>query len=508
MPIVFLSFTQENKMGASKWLIFFACIYVKEFESEASSWTSTSPASVKGLLGSCVVIPCSFNYPVEGNKYEFTGIWNNPNGVIFHSGSGQTSQQYQNRVELVGELKSKNCSLKIDPLQKSDVGPFDFRIEIKDYNRYSYKNSITISVISEPNPLQLSVEEDIKEGQNVSAVCSVSHSCPASPPNFKWSHLGEEIHQSQQLGDAEWNTRSILSFRPTHIDHNKPLQCTVTYKGGKSQEKSKILHVKYAPLNVNVEYKVDVKEGETVDLTCSSEAHPPVSRYEWHNETGAKISQGNLYIVSNVSRTIGAMYCAAINDEGKNVSRPVQLNVSYAPEIKTESSCSVEGNWVKCECIVDSNPASTVTFKHSDKILPGTTRDKNGFYTIKILWKDIEPSKFVQCLASNTEGKASHTLSVPHDEVMLYIFIASGAAGFLLFVILVVVLYKKCRGKPRDTSELNMSAMMTERPQQPPEKASNRNKICDDPHSSNIYMNEDMYGNVGTDWDDQIYANV
>ncbi|XP_027869359.1 myelin-associated glycoprotein-like isoform X3 [Xiphophorus couchianus] len=424
MPIVFLSFTQENKMGASKWLIFFACIYLKEFESEASSWTSTSPTSVKGLLGSCVVIPCSFNYPVEGNKYEFTGIWNNPNGVIFRSGSRQTSQQYQNRFELVGELKSKNCSLKIDPLQKSDVGPFDFRIEIKDYNSYSYKNSITISVISEPNPLQLSVEEDIKEGQNVSAVCSVSHSCPASPPNFKWSHLGEEIHQSQQLGDAEWNTRSILSFRPTHIDHNKPLQCTVTYKGGKSQEKSKILHVK------------------------------------------------------------------------------------YAPEIKTESSCSVEGNWVKCECIVDSNPASTVTFKNSDKILPGTTRDKNGFYTIRILWKDIEPSKFVQCLASNTKGKASHTLSVPHDEMMLYIFIASGAAGFLLLVILVVGLYKKCRGKPRDTSELNMSAMMTERPQQPPEKASNRNKICDDPHSSNIYMNEDMYGNVGTDWDDQIYANV
>ncbi|XP_008430602.1 myelin-associated glycoprotein isoform X1 [Poecilia reticulata] len=495
-------------MGPSKWLIFFACIYLKGSESEASSWTSTSPASVKGLIGSCVVIPCSFNYPDEGSKYEFIGIWKNPNGVIFHSSSGQTLQEYRNRVELVGELKGKNCSLKIDPLQNSDVGPFDFRIEIKSYNSYSYKNYIAISVISEPNPLQFSVEVDLKEGQNVSAFCSVSHSCPASPPNFKWNHLGEEIHQSQQLGNAEWNTTSILSFRPTHIDHNKPLQCTVTYKGGKSQEISKILHVKYAPLNVNVEYKVDVKEGETVALTCSSEAQPPVSRYEWHNETGAKISQGNLYIVSNVSRTIGAMYCTAINDEGKNVSRPVQLNVLYAPEMKTESSCSIERDWVKCECIVDSNPASTVTFKQSDKILPGTTRDKNGFYTIKILLKDIESSKFVQCLASNIQGKASHTLSVPHDETILYIFIATGAAGFLLLVILLVGVYKKCTGKPRDTSGLNMSAMMTERPQEPPEEASKRKKTCDDPHSSNIYMNEDMYGNVGTDWDDQIYANV
>lgn len=122
--------------------------YFTEFESEASSWTSTSPPSVKGLIDSCVVIPCSFNYPDEGNEYEFTGIWNNPNGVIFHSGSGQMSQQYQNRVELVGELKGKNCSLKIDPLQISDVGPFDFRIEIKNYDSYSYQNSITISVLS------------------------------------------------------------------------------------------------------------------------------------------------------------------------------------------------------------------------------------------------------------------------------------------------------------------------------------------------------------------------
>ncbi|XP_054904008.1 Schwann cell myelin protein-like [Poeciliopsis prolifica] len=202
------------------------------------------------------------------------------------------------------------------------------------------------------------------------------------------------------------------------------------------------------------------------------------------------------------------MYCVAMNDEGKNVSRPVQLNVLYAPEIKTESSCSAEGNWVKCECIVDSNPASTVTFKLSDKIQPGTTRDKNGFYTIKILWKDIEPFKFVQCLASNIEGEAMQTLSIPHDEMTLYIFIASGAAGFLLLVILVVGVCKKCRGKPRDTSGLNMSAMMTERPQEAPEKASKRNKICDDPYTSDIYMNEDMYGNVGIDWDDQIYANV
>ncbi|MEQ2289334.1 hypothetical protein AMECASPLE_031859, partial [Ameca splendens] len=428
-----------EKMGACRWLMFFVGIYLKDVESEASSWTSASPTSVKGLLGSCVVIPCSFNYPDEGNKFDFTGIWLHSEGIVFHSKEPQkVLQQYQNRLELVGDLKGKNCSLKIDALQQSDKGPFNFRVEIKNYDNYSYKNKVSISVIREPNPIQFSVGEDIKEGQNVSVACSVSHSCPTSPPGFKWNHPGEEIHQSQQLGDAEWKETSILSFRATHFDHNKPLNCTVTYKGGKKQEQSKIFHVKYAPVNVNVNYNSDVKEGETVALTCSSEAHPPVSRYEWHNATGAQISQGNLYIVSNVSRNIGAMYCTAINAEGQVKSRSVQLKVQYAPDVKNESSCSLEGHWVKCKCIVDSNPASTVTFKLGDKILPGVTGVENGSYTIKFLWKDIESTTFVECSADNMHGSANLKLLLPHDDMVLYMFIAAGAAGCLVVIVLVV----------------------------------------------------------------------
>uniref|UniRef100_A0A3Q2QZ01 Si:dkey-238d18.5 n=1 Tax=Fundulus heteroclitus TaxID=8078 RepID=A0A3Q2QZ01_FUNHE len=496
-------------MGASKWLMFFVCIYLTQSENEASSWISTYPTSVKGLLSSCVVIPCSFNYPDQGKPHDYTGIWYNPDGIIFHSKEPQKMlQKYKNRIVLVGKLEEKNCSLKIDTLQQNDIGPFNFRIEIKNYESYSYKNKVSISVISNPNPIQFSVAEDIKVGQKVSASCSVSHSCPASPPAFKWSHSGEEIHQSQHLGDAEWNEKSILTFNPTHIDHNKTLQCTVTYKGGKKQEKSKILHVRHPPVNVKVEYKSNVSEGDTVDLTCSSEAHPPVSRYEWHNETGANLSEGNLYVVSNVSRNIGAMYCTAINNEGQASSKSVLLNVLYAPEVKTESSCFSEGNWVKCECIVDSNPPSTVTFKLGDRILPGAKNVQDGSFSLKVLWKDLESYKFVQCLAVNIQGRANLKLFLPHDGIMLYIFIASGVAGLLLIILLAVGVIKKCRGTSRDTSGLGQNPAITHKASEPAQMVSKRKEICDDPPYSDIYLNENMYGNVGFGLDDQIYANV
>ncbi|XP_030605115.1 myelin-associated glycoprotein-like [Archocentrus centrarchus] len=570
-------------MDTLQGLHFFLYIYLKVTQTEASSWTINVPSTVKGLAGSCVVIPCSFNYPdPRGKAKSFTGIWRTTEGVqvLYHQAESKTPEQHQSRTRFLGDISEKNCSLMIDSLQQNDRGPFYFRIEIGGYDSASYaKNKVSISMISEPNPIDFSVREEVKEGQTVSASCSVSHSCPKYPPAFHWSHSGEQRFQAQQLQNGQWMATSTLTFHPNHTDHNKPLQCKVTYRGGKHQETSKTLKAvssrfvkatsvnhrallasykvayqialckkphtiaeelilpaaldmvsvmlddasaaklktiplsndtvaRHAPVNVKVEYQSDVNEGETVNLKCSSDANP-VSSYEWHSETAALLYKGQNYTMLNVSRhSVEALYCTAINKEGRARSSLVQLNVLYAPDIKTSSKCSSYDGIIKCECIVESKPPSMVHFVLADRVLQSTKVEKHGSVITGTLQTDFGSFKLVHCLANNTLGNANLTLSLPVNDNMHLIFITSGAGVSLLIILTatIVGVVKICRGRSGGASTSDFSTMKTHRHVEFPHYTPTKRKEDEDAHGNDIYTNNNVYGN--TDGDESIYANV
>uniref|UniRef100_A0A8C7C867 Ig-like domain-containing protein n=1 Tax=Oncorhynchus kisutch TaxID=8019 RepID=A0A8C7C867_ONCKI len=210
---------------------------------EASSWTAEVPSSVSGLQGSCIVIPCSFNYPEPEKKpSKFTGIWfKGTHDTIYHPDSSNIIKDYRGRTELVGDLRQKNCSLRIDHLHRSDKGPFHFRVEIKDENKVKIDKD---NFLLYYNPPSLSVREEVKLGVELSASCSVSHSCPSDSPLLTWSHSGTPSVQSQQLTNGQWKVTSSLTFIPSITDHNQSLVCTAEHRGVKPVKMSKTLNVK------------------------------------------------------------------------------------------------------------------------------------------------------------------------------------------------------------------------------------------------------------------------
>ncbi|XP_057689704.1 sialic acid-binding Ig-like lectin 14 isoform X2 [Corythoichthys intestinalis] len=425
---------------------------------EASSWTVAVPSSVNGLIGSCIVIPCSFDYPdPQKDIHEFTGTWwDAENYCTYHPVGSMISQQYQKRTELVGDIKKKDCSLKIDPLQQTDQGPFHFRIEMKNFDQFSYIDETVSIKIIRTSPVSLAVMADTQPPLLI-ASCTATYSCPTFPPTFLWSHFGQVQYQERPLDQSQRKATSTLTLHPANANNNTHLQCSVTFRGGQQQKATKIINVNYAPENVSVDYDANVKDGASVSLKCSCNANPPASSYEWHNDYGVRLYEGSIFILTNVSRQTGPLHCTAINAVGKGTSPPVQLNVKFLPR-------------------------------------PDTKRP-------------LPSSGFIDCVANTTMCSTNATITLPVHNIMLYLYsIIIPAGAVIVLASFLILIIRKLRRSRREFSSA---------PHQPVEclqtvKATRKN-IKDRPAHSSMYTDH-IYGNISeAEWTFEcgpIYGNV
>ncbi|XP_067094221.1 B-cell receptor CD22 [Osmerus mordax] len=486
------------------------CDSYETVQTSASSWTAEVPSQVSALLGSCVVIPCSFNYPEpEKKSSEVTGIWAEKTlEKIYHPDRSSVLQDYKERTQLVGDLQVKNCSLRIDPLHQSDTGPFHFRVEIKDYEKYSYvDNTVSIDIKRLPEPPTLSVSEEVRVGELFTASCSVSHSCPTDPPVLTWSHSATPTVQSQQLSKGQWEVTSSLTFAPTVADHKKSLRCRAAYRGGKKAESSRTLNVKYAPLDVRVERESTLQEGDSVELRCSSDGNPAAHSYQWHSPSGALLSQGQTYRLERVSRHTGPLYCTAINTEGQGRSSQVKLNVIYPPEIKVGSACFSNISTVTCLCIVESVPLSDVRWFLPDGVLSSTKVDRHQSVIIATLQGSLGFADYTLCHANNSEGNTTQAFKLPKKDMTWTVQGSIAVSAFLVPVLFMSAwrLTRKCR-KSHDGQHATTTqdiAMVTAKATVSDDSAAIQENI-----NNGVPGNQYVYGNMEADGRCDSYENV
>ncbi|XP_070690777.1 myelin-associated glycoprotein-like [Pempheris klunzingeri] len=231
-------------MDLKLWLSFLLLHVIHDVQSSNAQWTANVPKSIPAVHGSCVVIPCMHTYPKpvsKGTLNRWRGFWKKGKQIISTNlRKLKVSKEYKKRTLFLGDLQRRNCTFLLDGVRKADVGPFYFRIEMPQYKSFSYtNNAVSIDVIRNPQPPSLSVKVNGK----VTASCSVSHSCPSFPPQISWSRSGVTTRRSKRLNEWKWETVSTLTFNPLASDCNKPLNCTVQYRGGKQVKSSTILRM-------------------------------------------------------------------------------------------------------------------------------------------------------------------------------------------------------------------------------------------------------------------------
>ncbi|XP_028289328.1 sialic acid-binding Ig-like lectin 7 [Parambassis ranga] len=307
----------------------------------------TAPKKMEALSGSCLHIPCNFTAEPGEEKFDSTrptfGVWFK-NYVTFAKGqdnavysSSGTDNKYP--MNIIGNLRQKNCSTLFSNLTTSHTDTYFFRVENWPYRATASCDNLQITVKDSPWSPSIHISAgDLKEKQSVSITCSALTPCPHSPPQLTWNLHPDSHSETEENTDGTFTTKLQQNITLSHTHDGYNISCSATYpvNGGrnKTAETQQTLSVSYAPKDTSASISPSglLSAGIWVNLTCSSRAKPPISSFTWFKNTKdgpKKVHEGHMYSLEMTNMAdIEPHYCVATNALGDQTSSWVNFSVS------------------------------------------------------------------------------------------------------------------------------------------------------------------------------------
>ncbi|KAG8143360.1 hypothetical protein E2320_000597 [Naja naja] len=361
----------------------FQNLNLTRYDRKASSLDkplSVTPKTLSAWEGSCVFISCNIKEEFHDRRInQWSFVWyfqpsfdkslNDYSGTLLYS-SNQTatevSSEFSNRVQFVGDLGSKNCSLKISQLHLSDNGSYGIRLywipgELKTSDKWF--EILEVIVHKTPSELIKTVSPEMIEGNNYTVACSIPYYCYDELIKLSIQGL-EDHHVSPPKMTTEIQTVQT-TFMATWKDHGKQLTCLLKTHDGREMKKSFAnLTVKYVPkgVKVNAEPGGTVREGNKLTLECIvNSSNPPVFSYWWYKNgeswnTKQWGSRRDFYSLKGTDS--GSYRCEVNNGIGRVDSDNLTINVQYPPKVNIIKSQSLiqEKDSVVLTCSATGNP--------------------------------------------------------------------------------------------------------------------------------------------------------
>uniref|UniRef100_A0A3Q2PZB6 Ig-like domain-containing protein n=1 Tax=Fundulus heteroclitus TaxID=8078 RepID=A0A3Q2PZB6_FUNHE len=252
--------------------------------STSQAWHVRMPRNIEALYGSCLTIPCSFDYyryppkrpdRVVWYQYQSMGyplVYDNwyPNDVI---------SIYKERTQALTSTYGKTCTLHIKTVNWNDHRQVLFPwVDPENVGRSThafYETTVTIEVVgmfsvqtlntSSFLPLTISpTSSEYLEGFPSTVRCTASYTCSNNRPSLTWNYANMPVSSNtvKESGKTMWTTVSTLTFTPSAKDHGHHLTCFARFDGGQTQEKSITISVKseYQSLFLLPEVVIKIKK--------------------------------------------------------------------------------------------------------------------------------------------------------------------------------------------------------------------------------------------------------
>ncbi|XP_026544012.1 B-cell receptor CD22-like [Notechis scutatus] len=339
---------------------------------------SVTPQLLNVWEGSCVVISCNIEKEYNSRSINhasfawyfqpsFDNTLNDYSGVLLYN-SNQTatevSFEFSNRVKFVGDLGSKNCSLKISQLRLSDKGIYGIRlywIAGKLQTQKKWLEKLEIIVHETPSELIKTVSPEMTENNKYTVACSIPYHCYDEPIKLSIQGLEDHLVLPPKITTENQTVQTEQSFTATWKDHGKQLTCLLKTLGREIKKPFANLMVKYCPKDVQLFHSnhLPIKEGDKVILNCSvGSSYPSNNNYKIlvsiFDDTSR--SQGSTLTVVAIPEPITSYRCEACNSVGCTFSPTITLDILYGPkDVKLNrkpSGLVLEGNPVHLICSV------------------------------------------------------------------------------------------------------------------------------------------------------------
>ncbi|XP_076146179.1 Fc receptor-like protein 5 isoform X2 [Alosa pseudoharengus] len=352
--------------------------------------------------------------------------------------------------------------LYLNPVRIDDSGSYSCTVRGHEDHPSPVR---TLSVRYAPRNVSLSLSFTgfILEGNSVTLTCSNDANPPATYTWFKVKR-----GQTFSMGSGQQLNISNISS-----EFSGQFYCRAENNVGYSDSEPFLVDVHYGPKNTSASITPsgDIVEGDSVTLTCSSDANPPVHNYTWYKINRVNTSLGseqNLSFTNISSGDMGQYYCEVANTVASSYSAVLHVNVNYSPR-NTSVMVSLSGEGlVTLTCNTDSNPpVHTYSWyrKNSSGSVLTATGNSSSF-------TGVSDGDIYYCVAHSEYGSHnSFEIEVTSAAIIQQTSVPTGlfaALGIIPAVAVIVVLVFVCRrGKGISTTE-NTSTMVDDKQPEDP----------------------------------------
>ncbi|XP_014913834.1 myelin-associated glycoprotein-like [Poecilia latipinna] len=316
--------------------------------------------------------------------------------VIFNSSGSINTHQ----VEMTGDLRRRNCSVRIPDLTEDHDDKYFFRIEYTDIKVTFCDSPIKLTVIDSPWIPTIEIHrvdpDDMKEHQSARIACIAENRCARQQVELTWNiKVLSSIIFKESDGSFLANIRNDnFTLSDKHDGFN--ISCSARYpvKGGFKQAVAiKTLNVSYAPRNTSASFSPSglVSPGSWVDLSCYSRAKPPpkITWFKNSNQGPIKVSEKEVYGFSATPTEEGDYYCEAINELGSEKSTSICIDISdspWSPSINVPSDLKEHQSvTVTCSAFTPCpHSPPQLTWNLQQDSLRQTEKNTDGTFTTKI----------------------------------------------------------------------------------------------------------------------------